>query len=140
MKNFLRTFILGSIFCSVSILAQTKYDPVDYVSILVGTQSEFAISNGNTYPAVARPWGMNFWTPQTRKMGDGWQYVYTDGKINGLSRHISQAHGSTIMVSLPSCPSPESPNSINKSVPVGIRIKPKKQRRITIVPIWLTTI
>jgi len=86
MKNFLWSFILGSIFCSVSILAQTKYDPVDYVSILVGTQSEFAISNGNTYPAVARPWGMNFWTPQTRKMGDGWQYVYTDGKINGFKQ------------------------------------------------------
>ena len=23
------------------------------------------------------PWGMNFWTPQTGKMGDGWQYTYT---------------------------------------------------------------
>ena len=24
----------------------------------------------STYPAIARPWGMNFWTPQTGKMGD----------------------------------------------------------------------
>lgn len=86
MKRILLTFVLGLIFYSVSMVAQTKYDPVDYVSILVGTQSEFAISNGNTYPAVARPWGMNFWTPQTRKMGDGWQYVYTDGKINGFKQ------------------------------------------------------
>ncbi|MFA7388864.1 MAG: GH92 family glycosyl hydrolase [Proteiniphilum sp.] len=61
-------------------------EPVDYVSVLMGTQSEFALSNGNTYPAIARPWGMNFWTPQTRKMGDGWQYVYTDNKLNGFKQ------------------------------------------------------
>ena len=60
--------------------------PVDYVNILMGTQSEFALSNGNTYPAVALPWGMNFWTPQTRKIGDGWQYAYTDNKLNGFKQ------------------------------------------------------
>ncbi len=51
--------------------ARTHTDPVDYVNILMGTQSEFELSNGNTYPAIAVPWGMNFWTPQTRKIGDG---------------------------------------------------------------------
>lgn len=71
---------------AVKINAQPYNQPVDYVSILVGTQSEFALSNGNTYPAIARPWGMNFWTPQTRKMGDGWQYVYTDTKISGFKQ------------------------------------------------------
>lgn len=65
---------------------QTCDDPVDYVNVLMGTQSEFALSNGNTYPAIARPWGMNFWTPQTRKMGDGWQYAYTDNKLNGFKQ------------------------------------------------------
>ncbi|HPJ50055.1 MAG TPA: GH92 family glycosyl hydrolase, partial [Proteiniphilum sp.] len=65
---------------------QTYDDPVDYVNVLMGTQSEFALSNGNTYPAIARPWGMNFWTPQTRKMGDGWQYAYTDNKLNGFKQ------------------------------------------------------
>ena len=39
--------------------------PSEYVSTLVGTQSEYLLSAGNTYPAVALPWGMNFWTPQT---------------------------------------------------------------------------
>ena len=58
--------------------------PVDYVSTLVGTLSKHSLSTGNTYPAVALPWGMNFWTPQTGKMGDGWQYVYTEDKIRGL--------------------------------------------------------
>lgn len=57
-----------------------------YVSPLVGTQSTFELSTGNTYPAIARPWGMNFWTPQTGKMGDGWQYVYTANKIRGFKQ------------------------------------------------------
>ncbi|MBQ9668842.1 MAG: GH92 family glycosyl hydrolase [Prevotella sp.] len=60
--------------------------PVDYVSTLVGTLSKHSLSTGNTYPAVALPWGMNFWTPQTGKMGDGWQYVYTEDKIRGLKQ------------------------------------------------------
>lgn len=29
-------------------------DPVDYVSTLVGTQSKYELSTGNTYPAIAR--------------------------------------------------------------------------------------
>ena len=61
-------------------------DPVEYVNPLVGTQSTFELSTGNTYPAIARPWGMNFWTPQTGKMGDGWQYVYTANKIRGFKQ------------------------------------------------------
>jgi predicted alpha-1,2-mannosidase len=57
-------------------------DFADYVNPLVGTDSEHQLSNGNTYPAVALPWGMNFWTPQTGRMGDGWQYTYAAHKIN----------------------------------------------------------
>ena len=58
----------------------------DYVYTLMGTQSTYELSTGNTYPAVAMPWGMNFWTPQTGKMGDGWQYTYTANKIRGLKQ------------------------------------------------------
>ena len=39
--------------------AKTITGPVDYVSPLVGTQSKHALSTGNTYPAIALPWGMN---------------------------------------------------------------------------------
>jgi len=60
--------------------------PVDYVNTLVGTQSKHALSTGNTYPAVALPWGMNFWTPQTGKMGDGWAYTYDADKIRGIKQ------------------------------------------------------
>lgn len=66
--------------------ATEAFDPVQYVNPLIGTQSTFELSTGNTYPAIARPWGMNFWTPQTGKMGDGWQYVYTANKIRGFKQ------------------------------------------------------
>lgn len=61
-------------------------NPVDLVNPLMGTESKPSLSNGNTYPAIALPWGMNFWTPQTGKMGDGWQYTYTADKIRGFKQ------------------------------------------------------
>jgi predicted alpha-1,2-mannosidase len=61
-------------------------DLVDYINPLMGTASKPSLSNGNTYPAVALPWGMNFWTPQTGKMGNGWQYTYDADKILGFKQ------------------------------------------------------
>src|SRR5258708_2312693 len=61
-------------------------DPVEYVNPLMGTSSTGGLSNGNTYPAIALPWGMNFWTPQTGNMGDGWQYTYGGEKIRGFKQ------------------------------------------------------
>ena len=66
--------------------AVTPAEPVDYVSTLVGTESKFELSTGNNYPAVAMPWGMNFWMPQTGKMGNGWAYVYSADKIRGFKQ------------------------------------------------------
>ena len=60
--------------------------PSEYVSTLVGTQSEFLLSTGNTYPAIALPWGMNFWTPQTGNMGNGWAYTYDKHTIRGIKQ------------------------------------------------------
>jgi len=65
---------------------QVKSDPAELVNPLMGTDSEYELSNGNTYPAIALPWGMNFWTPQTRKMGNGWCYTYNDHKIMGIKQ------------------------------------------------------
>lgn len=59
---------------------------VDLVNPLMGTDSDFSLSNGNTYPAIATPWGMNFWTPMTSKMGDGWMYKYDENKIRGIKQ------------------------------------------------------
>ena len=59
---------------------------VDFVQPLMGSDSDHGLSTGNTYPAIAMPWGMNFWVPQTGKMGDGWQYTYAAKKIRGLKQ------------------------------------------------------
>ena len=61
-------------------------EAADLVNPLMGTDSEYLLSHGNTYPAVALPFGMNFWTPQTRKNGDGWGYTYDDHKIVGIKQ------------------------------------------------------
>lgn len=61
-------------------------DPVEWVNPLMGTQSKPSLSNGNTYPAIGVPWGMNMWTPQTGKMGDGWAYTYDADKIRGFKQ------------------------------------------------------
>lgn len=59
---------------------------VDYVNPLMGTDSDYSLSNGNTYPVIATPWAMNFWTPMTSKMGDGWAYKYDANKIRGIKQ------------------------------------------------------
>jgi putative alpha-1,2-mannosidase len=64
----------------------SEKSPADLVNPLMGTDSEYKLSNGNTYPAIALPWGMNFWTPQTRNMGNGWSYTYNDNKIMGIKQ------------------------------------------------------
>jgi predicted alpha-1,2-mannosidase len=61
-------------------------DPVELVNPLMGSDSDFSLSNGNTYPAIARPWGMNFWAPQTNKMGNGWLYQYSAKKLRGFKQ------------------------------------------------------
>ena len=65
---------------------KSELDPVELVNPLMGTDSEFRLSTGNTYPAIAMPWGMNFWTPQTRNMNNGWAYTYDDFKIQGIKQ------------------------------------------------------
>lgn len=61
-------------------------DLVNYVNPLMGTDSKFSLSNGNTYPAIATPWAMNFWTPMTAPIGDGWTYKYNDDQIRGIKQ------------------------------------------------------
>lgn len=79
-------FLILSLLTFAYTKANTDVSLVDYVSPLVGTQSKHSLSTGNTYPAIAMPWGMNFWVPQTGKMGDGWQYTYDADKIRGFKQ------------------------------------------------------
>ncbi len=75
--------IIGWVFASLIAGAQSL---VDYVNPLMGTLSKFELSTGNTYPAIGRPWGMNLWSPQTGRMGDGWMYRYDADKIVGFKQ------------------------------------------------------
>nr|AIA91026.1 CAZy families GH92 protein [uncultured Flavobacterium sp.] len=71
---------------SLPVSAQNQISYADLVNPLMGTQSTYELSNGNTYPAIGVPWGMNYWSPQTGKMGDGWMYTYTANKIKGFKQ------------------------------------------------------
>lgn len=82
MKNVL---FVCAFFFSIFSFGQDA-DLTKFVNPLVGTDSKYELSNGNTYPAIALPWGMNFWTPQTNKMGNGWGYQYAANKIRGFKQ------------------------------------------------------
>jgi predicted alpha-1,2-mannosidase len=86
-KPIIASILLLALFASCTNTCKEKMKPlVEYVNPLVGTLSDFAFSTGNTYPAIAMPWGMNFWTPQTGPMGDGWTYNYYHRKIKGFKQ------------------------------------------------------
>ena len=72
----------------LSVITLNAKDPVDYVNTLQGTNSNFNLTRGNTYPTTALPFGMHTWTPQTGKNGDGWKYQYAKRTIRGFQ----QAH------------------------------------------------
>lgn len=84
-KIFILILMLVAVKASAQMVNKIT-DPVEWVNPLMGTQSKPDLSNGNTYPAVAVPWGMNFWTPQTGKMGNGWAYQYDADKIRGFKQ------------------------------------------------------
>jgi len=71
-------------FRDLSRLQDDQSNLVQFVNPRIGTLSNFEISGGNTYPAVAHPWGMNFWTPQTEPHESRWIYKYDAKAINGF--------------------------------------------------------
>ena len=88
MKHYPTFVLLLAAWCIApwELSAQKEKQVVDYVNPLMGTASSFELSTGNTYPAIAMPWGMNFWTPQTGEMGNGWTYTYDAHKIRGFKQ------------------------------------------------------
>ena len=92
MNNTLRkataTLVAGTMIATPALVSAQEPRPasVDLVNPLMGTDSSYELSYGNTYPAIALPWGMNAWTPVTGKMGDGWGYTYGAHKLNGIKQ------------------------------------------------------
>ena len=75
---------LAALLMPFAAYAKDDVAPVDLVNILMGTMSHHSFSQGNTYPAVGRPWGTHLWTPQTAPNRDTWTYTYTANKIRGI--------------------------------------------------------
>jgi len=86
IKRILSILLISSALTSMAQTVEKVTDPVEWVNPLMGTQSKPSLSNGNTYPAIGVPWGMNLWTPQTGKMGNGWAYQYDADKIRGFKQ------------------------------------------------------
>ncbi|TSJ47936.1 GH92 family glycosyl hydrolase [Fluviicola chungangensis] len=74
------------LFLLIPFAATAQFKPIEYVNPLMGTDSKMELSNGNTYPAIGLPWGMNLWTPQTNVMGDGWAYQYNADQLRGFKQ------------------------------------------------------
>ena len=82
-------FILPALLLALAAPAQADEPAPDLVALvnpLMGSDSSYELSYGNTYPSVSVPWGTNAWTPQTGKMGDGWGYTYDAYKIRGIKQ------------------------------------------------------
>ena len=79
---------LLAVACSQPVVNTSRQmgDWAEYVNPLAGTLSTYNLSTGNTYPAIAVPWGAHFWTPQTGKNGDGWTYRYDATHIRGFKQ------------------------------------------------------
>src|SRR3954470_2130984 len=84
MLNKLPVFLLSFVLTTSAFAQETNL--VKYVNTRQGTNSKYEFSYGNTYPATALPFGMNTWTPQTGKNGDGWKYQYFEKKIRGFQQ------------------------------------------------------
>ncbi|TKG94102.1 glycoside hydrolase family 92 protein [Puteibacter caeruleilacunae] len=86
-----RLLIVTVLFAAILTSCKTEKavtKPVDLTNLvnpLVGSESTHGLSTGNTYPAIAVPWGMNFWTPQTGGWS-GWLYQYQSDSIRGIQQ------------------------------------------------------
>ena len=58
---------------------------VDLVNPLMGSDSNYSLSNGNTYPAITYR-GNELLDPADSQMGDGWIYAYDATKIQGIKQ------------------------------------------------------
>ncbi|HTN22294.1 MAG TPA: GH92 family glycosyl hydrolase [Pelobium sp.] len=86
IKSILSLVLVAVVFNLKAQIIDKVNDPVEWVNPLMGTESKPSLSNGNTYPAVGVPWGMNLWSAQTGTMGDGWMYTYTADRIRGFKQ------------------------------------------------------
>lgn len=133
MKNLRTVAAAAALACCISAMQASakERDYTRYVNPLMGTMSTFAFSAGNTYPAIARPWGMNFWTPQTGKMGDGWAYVYSSLEIRGFKQTHQPSPWINDYGQFSLMPTVGLPSSTRTGGPAGSPTRPRQSPRNT---------
>ncbi|RYY21449.1 MAG: glycoside hydrolase family 92 protein, partial [Chitinophagaceae bacterium] len=85
LKKLQVSLLLTGVLLGTKVHAQTK-DLVSYVNTLQGTDSEWNLSYGNTYPTIGLPFAQHFYSAQTGKNGDGWKYQYKATSIRGFQQ------------------------------------------------------
>ena len=70
---------------------------------------------------------MNFWMPQTGKMGDGWAYTYASDKIRGFKQTHQPVPGSMTTDSFSIMPMTKQLKIDQTAVLPGFRTKQRKQ-------------
>ncbi|NQD71995.1 glycoside hydrolase family 92 protein [Sphingobacterium shayense] len=85
MKRKILVWITMLVFVTSVGYGQNR-DLVKYVNTLQGTESEWSLSYGNTYPTVGLPFAVHFFSAQTGKNGDGWKYTYQANTIRGFQQ------------------------------------------------------
>jgi putative alpha-1,2-mannosidase len=103
----------------------------------MGTDSKPSLSNGNTYPAIAVPWGMNIWAPQTGNMGNGWSYTYASDKIRGFKQTHQPSPWMNDYGQFSIMPVTQHIKFRQDDRPAGIRINPSKTLHIAFVELML---
>lgn len=67
-------------------LSRNRMDYTQFVDTRIGTDSEFALSHGNTYPATGMPFGQHLWSVRTGNEYDGWKYSWKHSEIRGFEQ------------------------------------------------------
>ena len=83
-----RYLLAAAIAFSTIAVSYAGKDFTEYVNTLQGTDSNFGLSYGNTYPTTGMPFGVHFCSAQTVRNGDGCKYTYSADAIRGFA----QAH------------------------------------------------
>jgi predicted alpha-1,2-mannosidase len=77
-----KSYIAALLLAAAPFSRPQRVPPVDAVNPMIGTESRFELSHGNTNPTVALPFGMTAWTPQSDE--GGWVYTQAATTLQGI--------------------------------------------------------
>ena len=81
--------LISSLILILAIMATAFSAGKDYTMLIdtrIGTDSNFGLSHGNTYPATGMPFAQHLWSPQTGEKYDGWKYSWPHKEIRGFEQ------------------------------------------------------